>query len=390
MAKKGLEFKFEGEGKVPANTSEIIGVADPNGTNTYIELTALDNKGTQTDIIRAHVKSADINGDFAEVMDCVVEKAGLSKKNLSRIVVSPAGPISSDKSYCKLTYGDFFIDAKTLGPTVLLNDFVAKGYAIGEHVLREKNGLEGDLELFHLYDVEDKEVKRDFSAPFGVIGSGTGLGGIIMEFNSSIGFYTPSPKIGSELGHMKLSVDLEDQVDVFFVRYLQRKYGHQMATSEFGNRSQAIIDGFDCLVGIFGKKGYRDEVERVEKSSDKSRTIGEIARDNPHSLSAKNMKYFFKHTGDSLHNVAVIGNAKCGLFLSGGVTCGEVYLDRETKSPNMNLVSSINERYLNTTSPHKSWLKNVPRDIVLKRDLGLDGSRAVASNKYLFEFARLN
>jgi glucokinase len=385
--------KTEGPFQIPEDTKEIIGASDPNGTNTPIEFVAVNKEGKLTRVFFALCKSKKIEGDFSDVVSHAIDVAGLQGK-VTRIVMSPAGPIvdndTQTNAYCKLTYAPFFINASAAHiPTALINDFVAKGYAIGTEIQRRKKGLEGKLTLIPLFDTQDENIKPDESMSYGVIGPGTGLGRIIMDYDQETQLYTPAPKKGSEGGHEKLVPDTADETDIKLSRFLRERYCDGSApifeTILCGDGVLRVFEYFKQEAVAAGPDKHTKEINRVDGTREKSVEIGKIAREDPNSLSGQAMKYFWKHLGDAAYNLAVDGNTRGGVYISGGVACGEVYLNEHDKAINPVLLQEIRKAFLDTASSHKTWLKKVPIYLVAERDLGLDGSRAVAANPNLFK-----
>lgn len=182
-----MNFRKEVLGRLPA---KVVLAADVGGTFTRVGLCSVVGKKVRL-CCRYVFPTSEIKS-FNDVIKTVLSDSGTKPW---RSCIAGAGPVSPDGNRLKLTNAKISIDRKRLPvKSILLNDFVALGYAI--NVLTPK-----DIRKV-------RTVKTSPNLPMALIGAGTGLGKAILIYDQKSKIYVP---MCSEGGHADLPVKSSDE-----------------------------------------------------------------------------------------------------------------------------------------------------------------------------------
>ncbi len=369
----------------PISNDFLIIAGDVSATNILMTVYH-GNTDHYSDVFSHNYPGQEVTDFNKRVLEDLLSRAGCNRSQITRMVLAPAGKIMLDGT-CEMTNAPFSLDAKTTGiETLLINDFAAKAYAVSRAM------------FFHDFDLRKKELNhvrlRHTDGSYGqenkqsrivVHGPGTGHGTCTLVFDEKSGLYLP---LDSEGGHKYAPVDVDDSLDIEIVRYIKNRYlgtkkPHLEALS-CGKGIERIFEYLFFKAVQLSQLPSKDQIVAYNKSSDKAEYIAEQAKLYPDSIFNQSMSYLWKHTGMAVHDNIVQENSTSGVFLTGGVIRKNIMLasqvDPRVEYPIMSEVEN--------GPTHQEWVNKVPVNVVLEKNDGLNGARAVAFNEKLYEKER--
>lgn len=362
------------ESQIGEQIERLVIAGDVSATNILMAIVALSKDGEKRVIKKKAYEGQKITDFNSQILEDLLNDAGLSREDIESLVLSPAGPIIDQGRYCKITNAQFEIDASKTGiQTALINDFKAIGYAVAS--LGMKGGIK-TVQLRHLGGSYGKGVK---GGRIGIHGAGTGLGTVRLHYDVSNDLYVP---LDSEGGHKFLAADPSDQTDVELIRWL--------ATYEDGNLPvlESVLSGRGIvhICAYFLSKLDNEERERISKelegAEDKAAFIAKKAKEDRESVFGKTMKYFWMHYGMALHDLALHENATGGIWVAGGILRKNILDKGGEIDP---YVEQLIMDYFEKSRTHAHILREIPVYVIMDPEIGLRGAIEVAANRRYME-----
>lgn len=268
---------------------------DIGGTKTLLALVDVDDCSA-TVVLERRYESASF-ADLDAIVAAFIDETG---ERGERACFAIAGPVFDNRS--EATNLPWVVDARALraarglGPTRLINDFVAVAYG----VLRLD---ERDL-------VTINPGARDPRGPIAVLGAGTGLGEAILV--SVHGRYEVIP---SEGGHADFAPRNEQEIGL--LRWLLERHEHvswERVVSGLGLRN---------IYAYLAETGAAPESEEVRaalaRGEDLGALVGMHAVSGSDRLSAATVDLFVGAYGAEAGNLALKVVATGGVFVAGGI-----------------------------------------------------------------------
>ncbi|MBN1544858.1 glucokinase [Candidatus Woesearchaeota archaeon] len=341
--------------------SFVLG-GDVSATNTSLSIAGVKGKSIEPLFI-LRFRSQETKGiseALNETLKFAAEKHGI---NVSKACLSPAGLISPERDFCKLTNIPWSIDVKKvlgetmLGSIALVNDFEAIGFGIPFLDEKDKDDL---VELAHPGKRMPKPVPK---AVKGIVGAGTGLGKALLFYHEDKKSYAPIP---SEGGHADLPV--ADSYEYELMQFIKDKRGGE-AQCEW----EDILSGRG-IVSIYEFMQEMEEFDRndvsaeIEKADDKAAAISKHAKKDPACRKAFNI--FVRFYARALRNMTLDIIARGGMYIAGGIA-----------AKNMDFFTSgeLMKEFETNHSMH-DVLKDIPLFVITNYNVSLFGTANVAAN----------
>lgn len=290
--------------------------ADIGGTNTNIGLCSVNGK-----IVTIHKKyrfETNRVKNFANLVKSVLKDANVK---ISAACIAAAGPVSADRTKCKITNAKLTVDVGKLPFSAkLLNDFEALGYAV--NVLQP-----GDMKIIR----KGKSNKQ----PIALLGAGTGLGKSLLYYHNA---YYPH---ASEGGHADLPITAEEADFLLWCKKPVVEYEDVLS-------GRGIAHIYKFMLTKYEGSGTSDSAEIMRENS----PAGEHTR-----------KQFIRFYARCAKNFVLDGLARDGVIIGGGIAAKHSYLFN---------ADFVNEFMRNETQ--KAWLSKVPIKVITNNDAGLLGA----------------
>lgn len=273
---------------------EVILAGDIGGTKTNLGLFKKSAQRPKMTAFQSY-PSREYSG-LEEIIDTFLHGRSIS---ISRACFGIAGPVASGTS--KATNLPWMVTEKSLARRFgwsnirLVNDLTATAMAIPLLSRREFLSL--------------NRAKARNGAPLALLAPGTGLGQALMICVNNR--YIPVP---SEGGHMDFAPNSEEEVELW--RYLHKRFGHVSL--------ERVLSG-PGLVNIYcwlkDSKRFKEPAWLARKmaDSDPARNITEAALNRKTPLCIAVLRIFTSMLGAAAGNIALIGMATGGVYLSGGI-----------------------------------------------------------------------
>ena len=265
-------------------------IGDVGGTNCRLAI--WDN---QASVVRSHRVYQ--TNQFHNLASAVAQfKSEVEVTDLERACIAIANPISGDRVSMTNSTWEFSIrDTQTalqLKSLSLINDWEAIGYALPDLSRGRVRPLFGS------HAVKDPVLSDE---PAVLAGVGTGLGAAIV---------VPGPggqviSVAGESGHMSYS-PIED-IDIAILRHLMSQFGHV---------------SFERLLSGPGLQNIKNALEAITSIPSRAKSPAEIvesARSQSDPISEQTLQIFARTLGSFVGNLALVVNAKGGIYLGGGV-----------------------------------------------------------------------
>jgi glucokinase len=374
--------------------NEVVIAADVSATNLTMGMFIDDNCNFSVGrVLQVRYPGQEVRDFRREVLDDFLLKAKkigiLNSRDgkVNSMVLSPAGPISSDGKTATVTNSGFSLDTDKYGiPTVLINDFAAIAYGVVAH--QEGSLLENMIELYHGDIKDDNYGKPVERGRIGILGAGTGFGTSRLIFNRDKEVYEI---FDSEGGHRFFPIDASSNVEIEFLRYVNNKRGDGTMVifddvlsgggieklAEFFHTRSYWIDGRD------NRSSVRKSLSEMRQSEDIPAYVAGMAKENPNSAFSKAMNLFWEFYGRAIHDLAVHDISKGGIYVAGGIIMKNMGDDNDE-----GIDHNINERLMtgyDNGPTHRDWVNNIPVSVIMDANVGLKGAHYVVSNPGVFE-----
>lgn len=223
-------------------------------------------------------------------------KLDIGACSFTNACVAIANPVSGDRVSMTNSSWEFSIrETQTelqLGSLSLINDWEAIGYALPD-LSRDRV-----RPLASSHAVKNPVLSDE---PAVLAGVGTGLGAAIV---------VPGPggqviPVAGESGHMSYSPT--EDIDIDILRYLMGQFGHV---------------SFERLLSGPGLQNIKNALETITSIPSRAKSPAEIvesARSQSDPISEQTLHIFARTLGSFVGNLALVVNAKGGIYLGGGV-----------------------------------------------------------------------
>ncbi|MBU2561071.1 MAG: glucokinase [Nanoarchaeota archaeon] len=341
-------------------SSFVLG-GDVSATNTSLSIAGIKGKDIEPLFI-LRFKSQEMKGiseALNETLKYAADKHGI---NVSKACLSPAGPISPERDFCKLTNVPWAIESKKvlsetmLSSVALINDFEAIGF--GVPFLDEKN-KDDLIELAHPGKKLPKPMPK---AVKGIVGAGTGLGKAVLFYHEDKRAYAPSP---SEGGHADLPV--ADSYEYELMQSIKDKRGGE-APCDY----EDILSGRG-IVSIYEFMQEMEEFDRndvsaeIDKAEDKAAAISKHAKKDP--ACRKAFDIFVRFYARALRNMALDIMARGGMYIAGGIAAKNLGFFTD---------GALMKEFETNHSMH-NVLKDIPVFVITNYNVSLFGTANVAA-----------
>ena len=349
-----MDFDEQEQNPIPEEPERIVIAGDVSATNVLMGVFALA-QGIQNTVLKGLYRGAEIS-NFPDVVSDLMERAQLRPDQVAKMVLSPAGPISSDGKRAEMTLANFSLDIEQMPvKTVLINDFLAIGYAVSD--------LRDEIEHVRLKHADGGYGEPIDREPIAIIGAGTGLGMARLFYDRDKGRYVP---YSSEGGHMILAADIEEEEDIDIVRSIFDDVGGKRPSynDTVSGRGIARIYSY-----IRQKQGIDEDT-----GEDTAAFVAGKAKADPASVHGRVMDVFWNHYGTAMRNIAVHEVARGGLWIAGGIIRKNI-MDGE--NVDARIESRLMSSYING-SHHYDWLSKIPVYAIMDAEIGLKGALQLA------------
>ena len=313
---------------------------------------ALATVGTEPPLYAQTYKTANLPGDFTELLHAFLAEANVGLVELAAGCLAVAGPVEEGDRVTFTNLG-WRIEARLLeaefrmksGTMRLVNDFVANGF--GVVTLRE-----GD------YATLCGPTEPLQGAPIACVGAGTGLGEAYAT--SSGGVYEAWP---SEGGHVAFAPRDATQTELLLA--LAQRFGGRVSAERVIS-GKGIVNVFDFFAEKFPDKVDKKLQEKIKDHPEGAGVIARAAYDD--HLCGEAFNLVLDAYGAELGNAAVKWLPFGGLYVCGGIAVK----NRERLKERVFLEAYKDRGRL------RPLLDRVPLRLVLVDDLGLRGAHYVA------------
>ncbi|MDD2943283.1 MAG: glucokinase [bacterium] len=321
--------------KVPANNERLIMAADIGGTNCrFASFKVSAGKTAELELKSSYRFLTAAYSNFPNLVEDVLTswKKDHAQPTPEIIVLAVAGPVNKEGNYCKPPLIPWDIDLRQLNnlPILLLNDFLAQGYAVGSSLASSATHFCGPK-------------TADEKAPLAIIGAGTGLGKALYLPNKQLA-------LASEGGHGNIIIESDADFDV--LRFFQQHLARQSITWN----DLLSGSGLSILHSFFYKDLLRAE------------DVATVLNDSPMTLAA-----FSRFYAMAARNFVLDTLACGGLFIAGGIAA---------KNPQIVNSPIFAETFTNSFH-HSSLLEQIPCRLITNEESGLWGAASYARLKLL-------
>lgn len=308
--------------------------------------------GTEPPLYAQTYKTANLPGDFTELLHAFLAEANVGLVELAAGCLAVAGPVEEGDRVTFTNLG-WRIEARLLeaefrmksGTMRLVNDFVANGF--GVVTLRE-----GD------YATLCGPTEPLSGAPIACVGAGTGLGEAYAT--SSGGVYEAWP---SEGGHVAFAPRDAAQTELLLA--LAQRFGGRVSAERVIS-GKGIVNVFDFFAEKFPEKVDQALQQKIKSHPEGAGVIARASYDDHLCGAAFNL--VLDAYGAELGNAAVKWLPFGGLYVCGGIAVK----NRERLKERVFLEAYKDRGRL------RPLLDRVPLRLVLVDDLGLRGAHYVA------------
>lgn len=312
-------------------------IGDIGGTNARFAIAEPELPGFSREITLACGDFDSANSAIREYLD----RAGLPDPDI--ICFAAAGPIVDGR--VRFTNNHWSLDVRELQgsfnarDTRLLNDFEAIAYSIpnlgGEDCM--PIGLPAPIEL------------SDSDFTVGIIGPGTGLGGVGLCRRNSLLF----PIVG-EAGHTGFAPESRVQVDI--LNALRERFDR--VSDERLVSGPGLENLYWALARLHG-----ESVASIPAAQ-----ICQLAEDKQDPRAVEALHLFFEILGQVAGNMALVLGARQGMFIAGGIA---------QRYPAMLLGSGFRAAF-EAKGRHRSLMEKIPTQLVRHPQPGLLGASFMA------------
>ncbi|MEA2037354.1 MAG: glucokinase [Nanoarchaeota archaeon] len=277
---------------------KFILAGDVGGTNTTLGLFNIGKNKPRLLFLKKFKSN-----ELKSITEAINEMLAYSKRNKIKIntgCLGVAGPVSTNRDLCKLTYVKWKVDTKEIIrktglKTFLVNDFEAIGYGVN---LLKKNDI--------IKIGKNREALPE--ATKAVIGAGTGLGKSILVYQDNS--YIPIPSEGgfSDFpAHDKLEMDI--------LNFIKKDKGIKESVS-----NEQVISGKGIeSIYLFLRKRFKSTkyTKEINRSKDKVPLISKYR--NKDKLCKETFKLYTKFYARCVKNFVLDSLAIGGIYIAGGI-----------------------------------------------------------------------
>ncbi len=321
--------------------------ADIGGTNTLVELSALNNG--QLVSLKKKIFSSKNYPDFETLLSLFIEP----KDRIDIACFAIAGPVMHDSSgqtstvtnlpwqMCNIQLQKTF----NIPKVYFINDFQAMGYAI-EHLPNK------DLTVLQQGQPKYQGVRA-------IMGAGTGLGEAVLVHH-----HTGYEILSTEGGHVDFAATNELEFSLY--QYIRKK--HERVSYE------NILSG----AGLLTLYHFLNERKKpngntcrslISTNSDPAAAISLAANDNSCPIAVSALSLFMKIYGAKAGNLALTCLPFGGLYISGGIAGKNLSFLK-----NSDFIHVFNHK-----APMQSLLEDIPVYIITNPEAGLIGATRYAA-----------
>jgi glucokinase len=385
MADWDLFFTEEEAYKGPVTDFDDFSVAgDVSATNVVLGAYGMRN-GVAVALYRARYPGQKIT-DFGGVLDHFTTR-GRVKGNVKKMVLAPAGAVSTDRKTCIMTRASFSLDTDLYNVPLarLINDFEAIGFAVAASISYGRALSQVDIP--HTDGSLGEAVEGEMGA---IEGPGTGLGvsrlkpektkHLMQHLNGNL--YYP---IKSEGGHRALAINPKDPLEVLVYNSLASKLKEEPHW-EAAVCGQGIVDMYSCLINSIGdssksEAGFVASEQLLGELNDvyedeRPAYVAQLAKKAPDSSAGKAMNLFWRFAGRAARGLAVHEVAKRGVWIAGGIIRKNLYENGKDGKLDPNVVNPFMDRFDNGPS-HNDWIRKIPVRAITDPQVGLKGALEV-------------
>ncbi|MCL5261218.1 MAG: glucokinase [Gammaproteobacteria bacterium] len=328
---------------------------DIGGTSTRLLLAEFGDNDKLKVVKIGHYSNSDF-ASFYSIVDTFFTEANISSQQISSACFGVAGPIVN--GIVKFTNLPWVIrlnetkEKLKLEVLYLINDFEAIGYGI-ETLTPED-----------FFMVQQGKARENSVRAF--IGAGTGLGiGFMTRTNGSYVVYP------TEGGHVDFAPTDDTQVDL--LRYMRKKYHRVSFERVLSGPGLVHIYHFVRDNKIFGEDENPELRFLIEgdQNIDIAATVAKYAIKHGDILAQRALDIFMRIYGAAVGNLALTTLPYAGLYIVGGIAPklleqikGKVFMDMYYDKGRM-----------------ANLIKDIPLNIVLNTDVGLQGAAIYAYRK---------